>query len=134
MFSARKDALPGPISGDGRVDTIIGKETEVKGTVTSAGVIRIDGKVEGEIIHKGDIAVGETGLVTANIKARNVAVGGTVTGNVEAAGKLELLPTARVVGDVKAGSLVISEGAYFKGHSDMAGPEERPAKPPGGKS
>lgn len=134
MFSARKDAQPGPVGGDGRVDTIIGKETEIKGTITSTGVIRIDGKVEGEIAHKGDIVVGETGMVTANVKARNVAVGGAVTGNVEAAGKLELMPSARLVGDIKAGALVINEGALFKGHSDMAGHEERSAKPSGAKS
>lgn len=110
------------------MDTVIGKETEIKGTLTSSGVIRIDGKVEGEVTHKGDVIIGETGHVAANISARNVAVGGSVQGNIEAAGKLELLPTARVAGDVKVGSLVISEGAVFRGRSEMPAPEERPAK------
>jgi cytoskeletal protein CcmA (bactofilin family) len=112
------------------VDTVIGKETEVKGTVSSSGVIRIDGKLEGELAHKGDVLIGETGQVAASIKARNVAVGGSVTGNIEAAGKLELLQTARVVGDVKSGSLIISEGAIFRGRSEMTGPEDRSAKTP----
>jgi cytoskeletal protein CcmA (bactofilin family) len=110
------------------VDTVIGKETEVKGSISSTGVIRIDGKVEGEIAHKGDVIVGETGRIAANITARNLAVAGSVSGNIDASGKLELLPSARVVGDIKTGSLLISEGALFKGRSEMVTPEERPAK------
>lgn len=131
MFTARKDAnSPSvPLVTDGKVDTIIGRETEFKGTLTSSGLIRIDGKVDGEIIHKGDIAIGETGNITANMKARNVTVAGTVSGNVEATGKLELLPTAKVFGDISVGSLVIGEGALFKGTSEMRAPEKAPGRP-----
>ncbi len=130
MFTARKDAtvVAPPLVVDGKVDTIIGKETEFKGTLTSNGLIRIDGKVEGEIIHKGDVAIGEAGNITANIKARNVTVAGTVSGNVEATGKLELLPSAKVYGDIAVGSLVIGEGAVFKGTSEMRSPDKTPAK------
>jgi cytoskeletal protein CcmA (bactofilin family) len=115
---------------DGKIDTIIGKETEFKGTLTSTGMIRIDGRVEGEIIHKGDIAVGDTGNLNANIKARNVTVAGTVTGNIDATGRLELLASARVFGDISIGTLVIGEGALFRGSSEMKASEKgMPGKP-----
>lgn len=115
------------------MDTVIGKETEVKGSISSTGVIRIDGKVEGEVTHKGDVIIGETGQIAANISARNIAVAGAINGNIEASGKLELLPSARVVGDIKVGSLIISEGAIFRGRSEMIASEERPAKPAAGR-
>ncbi len=113
-----------------KVDTIIGKGTEFKGTISSAGVVRIDGRVEGEILHRGDLIVGETGTVVANIKARHVTVAGEVRGNVEAEGKLEIVPTGRLFGDVKVAGLVIADGAVFRGASEMRAPE-RPPAPPG---
>jgi cytoskeletal protein CcmA (bactofilin family) len=116
--------------GDGRVDTIIGREAQLKGTVVSSGLIRIDGKIDGEIIHNGDIAIGESGEITANVKAHNVTVAGVVNGNIEATGRLEFLPTARVTGDLSSAALVIAEGAVFKGSSDMKVPEKNAPRPP----
>lgn len=101
------------------MDIVIGRDAEIKGTLTSSGILRVDGKVDGEIIHKGDVAIGESGEITADVKATNITVAGLVNGNIEVTGKLELLPTARVIGDVSAASLVIGEGAVFKGASDM---------------
>jgi len=104
---------------DGKVDTIVGRETHFKGTINSSGIIRIEGKVDGEINHQGDIAVGETGNVTADVKARNITIAGTVSGNIDASGRLELLSTARLIGDIAVATLVIGEGAVFKGSSEV---------------
>ena len=126
MFNSRKDqsGSQAPAAADGRIDTIIGRETEFKGTLVSSGLIRIEGRFEGEIIHNGDIAVGETGVLNANVKARNLTVAGTITGNIDATGKLELLPTARLTGDISVSALVIGEGAAFKGTSSMRSADE----------
>ncbi|QNO15016.1 polymer-forming cytoskeletal protein [Alkalicella caledoniensis] len=100
------------------VDTIIGKDTEFSGTINGKGILRVDGKVTGEIIT-GDVLVGETGVVEANIKARHVTVSGTIKGNIEASGLLELMPSARLTGDIKVSNLSIGDGAYFKGACEM---------------
>ncbi|SDF43742.1 bactofilin family protein [Sporolituus thermophilus] len=102
-----------------QVETIVGKETCVKGTITTKGAVRIDGQFEGEIQSLGDLLVGETGAVRAQIKARSGTIAGTINGNLDIAEKLELLPTARVYGDIKVGTLIISEGAVFKGGCEM---------------
>lgn len=108
-----------------RVDTIIGKETEFKGTVRSQGVLRVDGKVEGEISHNGDVVVGEHGSVVANIRARHVAIAGEVRGNIEADGRLELVSSARLHGDIRVGQLVVADGAQFQGTSMMRTSDEK---------
>jgi cytoskeletal protein CcmA (bactofilin family) len=46
-------------------------------------------------------------------------VGGQVTGNVTASDRVDLMPGARLVGDVKASRLTIADGASFKGNVDM---------------
>jgi cytoskeletal protein CcmA (bactofilin family) len=134
LFVAKKDAASSAMPSDGKIDTIVGRETEFKGTLTSSGIIRIDGKVDGEIIHQGDIAVGESGSVTADIKARNITVAGTVSGNVDASGKLELLSSARLCGDISVATLVIGEGAVFKGSSEMKANEKTTAAARAGKA
>lgn len=107
-----------PVFSD-QVETIIGRDTQLKGTISAVGTVRVDGQVEGEIIAKGDVVVGETGLVKAKLQARNATIAGTVHGNAEVSDKLELAPTAKLYGDIKTGVLIIGEGAIFKGACEM---------------
>ena len=55
----------------------------------------------------------------AMMAAKNAVVAGSITGNMDIGDKLELLPTAKVVGDLRVGSLIIGEGAIFKGNCEM---------------
>jgi cytoskeletal protein CcmA (bactofilin family) len=42
-----------------------------------------------------------------------------VQGNVDASETIEMMPKAKVVGDIKTNILTITEGAYFDGKSSM---------------
>lgn len=114
MFG-RKDAHN---SGE-RVDTIIGKETKFIGSLHTTGTIRIDGSFEGDIVTKGDILVGEGGLVKATINSRNCTIAGEVHGDIFAELKLEIAPTGKVYGNIVADNLMIGEGAVFRGTCEM---------------
>lgn len=124
MFGSSRKGNDEVIGTD--IETIIGKNTQIKGIISGGSNIRIDGSVEGEITVTGDIVVGEQGVVTASIKAANVLISGTVRGNVEVGGKLEILGTGKLCGDVKVSVLSISEGAIFKGNSNMGQEKEIP--------
>jgi cytoskeletal protein CcmA (bactofilin family) len=102
-----------------QVDTLIGKDTNIKGNIEAKGTIRFDGHFEGDISTAGAIIVGETGNIKAQIKARTASVAGAINGNMIIAEKLELLSTAKIYGDIKVGMLIISEGAVFKGACEM---------------
>jgi cytoskeletal protein CcmA (bactofilin family) len=103
-----------------KIDTVIGRETEIKGTVNANGIIRIDGKIEGHLVNQGDVVVGEGAFILADVKARHVTVAGEIKGNVTAEGKLEILSTGKVHGNIQVQNLVIGEGAVFKGKSEMS--------------
>lgn len=103
----------------GKVETIIGEGTEIKGTIESSGVVRVDGYLEGTVHHNGDLIVGPKGRLHANVKSKGLAMAGEVKGEIEVEGKLELLPGARLEGDIKCGHLVVHEGAVFQGSSHM---------------
>lgn len=107
-----------------QVETLIGHTTTLKGSLTSSGALRIDGQFEGDIATTADLIIGEAGQVKATISAKNAMVAGVVTGNMDVNDKLELLPSAKVVGDLKVGTLIIGEGAVFKGNCEMRQPVE----------
>ncbi|MBP1763915.1 MAG: polymer-forming cytoskeletal [Firmicutes bacterium] len=106
-----------------QVETIVGKNTCVKGMITAKGSLRIDGQLEGDIDTEGDLVVGPTGILKSNIKARKATIAGVVNGNVNLEDKLELLPTGKLIGDVKVGSIIIGEGALFQGVCEMKQPD-----------
>lgn len=111
-----------------RVTTIIGKETDFQGNLTGKGSLRIDGKMQGDVNFTGDVYIGETARITANVKARNLTVAGEVRGNVQVSGRLELVQSGKLYGDMHAKTLVVAEGALFKGSSEMGGREEAPSR------
>lgn len=117
MFGIKKQA--GSSSLGDQVGTIIGSDTSFKGNITSQGTIRIDGQHEGELVTAGDLVIGESGQLKSQVKARSILVAGTINGNIEATDKLELMPTAKVYGDIKVGTLTINEGAVFRGACQM---------------
>ncbi|ADL08976.1 bactofilin family protein [Thermosediminibacter oceani] len=103
-----------------RVDTLLGKGTEFKGTIKASGVLRIEGRIEGEIESSGDIIIAEGGVVNAQIKARNAIVAGELNGNMLLTGKLEIKSSGKVLGDLKVDSITIEDGAVFEGRCEMS--------------
>jgi len=112
--------------------SIIGGETEFKGTLKDRESIRIDGKFEGKIQVEGDVIVGKDAFVKADIQAKSITIGGKVIGNICCQGKVELSPSGSLEGKVKASDLTIAEGAFFNGECRMVplekSEEEKPAE------
>jgi cytoskeletal protein CcmA (bactofilin family) len=110
----------------GKIDNIIGPKTSFQGHLKAEGNVRVDGFLDGSLETKGNVIVGDAAKVTADITASNVQVWGAVKGNITATGRLEILPSGRVWGDIKVSSLLIDEGGLFRGKSVMAGEEKEP--------
>ncbi|MEC9489089.1 MAG: polymer-forming cytoskeletal protein [Halanaerobium sp.] len=115
MFKKKEERKP---VDPNKVETIIGTGSKLTGNIYSEGSIRIEGEIEGEIETEGDVFVGESGKLNANIKGRNIVVAGEVMGNVDAESKLEIVPTGKLIGDITMSTLVIEDGATFKGKSE----------------
>lgn len=117
---------------DGTPEEIIaflGKGTEFKGVITYHGTIRIDGRVEGEIITEGTLVVGESAVINAEISAGTLISGGKITGNITALEKIHLLPTGVLDGSVKTPLLIIEEGVRFNGNCQMVKGDARVTPP-----
>jgi cytoskeletal protein CcmA (bactofilin family) len=57
--------------------------------------------------------------VTAQIKANAIIVAGKISGDITATQRLEIRPSAKVIGNITAPILVVHEGAMFEGHCSM---------------
>lgn len=115
-------AVPqGPMGGAANLSAFIDQGSEFEGKLSFKDTVRIDGCFRGEITSQNTLVVGETGEIMATVRSRNVIVSGTVTGNVFATEKIVLHKSARVEGDVEAGSVAIEEGAVLNGKITMSG-------------
>lgn len=115
MLGKKKKNVESPI----RVETIIGKGTNISGNLYCKGSIRVEGRIEGgEVVAAGDVFIGQGGQIVANVKGRNVIIAGEVHGDVDSKEKLEIVPSGVLIGDIKMSTLVIEDGATFKGSSE----------------
>lgn len=101
-------------------ETVLGASTVLNGKFSSKGNVRLDGEFTGTLDITGNILVGETAKINADIDARNISIAGAVRGNV-IGNKVQLLRTGRIWGDIKANALTIEEGAFIDGKITMQG-------------
>ena len=112
-------------SGDRCAETLIGNDTTFHGTITTKGMLRVDGRIDGGINDAAELIIGNSGQIKGDISAKTVIVGGKITGNVVAGKNIELLPKAQVYGDIRTPGLSIAEGAIFEGNCVMTTEKER---------
>ncbi|HXO59467.1 MAG TPA: polymer-forming cytoskeletal protein [Candidatus Acidoferrum sp.] len=98
-------------------ETVLSNQIKLEGRLQSTSNIRFDGEMNGDLTTEGDLSVGEGGRVKGNVGGRNVVVGGSIQGNVNTTGRLEILATGKVFGDIVVGSLIIDEGGILRGKS-----------------
>jgi cytoskeletal protein CcmA (bactofilin family) len=124
---------PGPAGAS--LSAFIDQGSEFEGKLTFKDTVRIDGQFRGEIASQNTLIVGETGEIMATVRSREVIISGAVSGNVYASDRLVLHKTARVEGDVEAGTIAIEEGAILNGKITMGGsrPSSNLSSLPGGR-
>ena len=99
--------------------TSLGRTIVVRGEVRSSEHLIIEGRVEGRILApEHGLAIGRHATVSSEIMARTITVLGTVNGKLTATDRIELLPSGKVEGRIVTPTLIIDEGAYFKGVVD----------------
>ena len=117
--------LPAPMG----FETVLGANCALEGLLRSEANVRLDGTFEGKLEIDGNVLVGETARINADISARNISIAGAVRGNVSGR-KVQLLRTGRVWGDIRATALSTEEGAFIDGKITMVSTESSsPATP-----
>lgn len=99
--------------------TLLGTDAFFRGDIESQGSVRLDGTLEGQVTINGDLYIGDNGRLKGNAVAHNIIVAGRVEGNLQARGRIEIMTSGYIEGDVTSETLVIDEGGILKGCSHM---------------
>ena len=118
--------MAGEGSNERRQVAWIGQNVTIEGKVTSSQDIRIDGHVQGSIeVGQHEVVLGAGSEVKANLNARSVIVGGTVTGDVTASERIQIQTTGMLLGDIVTPRLIIQDGGLLRGKADVAGSRQK---------
>lgn len=109
-------------------ETVLGTGSALEGKLKSEGNIRLDGIFTGTLEISGNVLVGETATINADIDAKNISIAGAVRGNVSG-NKVQLLRTGKVWGNITASALTTEEGAFIDGKISMHAAPPIPTAP-----
>ena len=99
--------------------SLLSRNVRIEGEIQGPENLHVEGYLKGAVSLSGDIFIGNTGIVEADVEAKNIVIQGEVSGNVKAHKQLEIHPTGKLIGDCTAASIDIKEGAVFEGRSNM---------------
>ena len=108
--------------GQDDISGFLAEGSEINGEIRFREILRLDGKISGTIRSEGELVIGETGEVDAEVHVNILSVSGKVTGKFHVKEKMEIHPKGRVSGDltIDKPNLLIHEGGVFEGNVDMS--------------
>jgi len=99
--------------------TVLGEETNFKGTLRFQDSLEIDGIFEGSIESPGFLMVEEGAEIVADINVGTLVVRGFIRGDVIAEERVEILAGGEIIGNIKCTRLVMDEGSDYRGRCEM---------------
>jgi len=121
MFKAKNKQQALQIN-DQQISTIIGEGYVFTGELQGSSVVRIEGKIIGNVNVDSGVILGENGIIEGNITSRSVIIYGTVNGNIKTT-QLEIKRTGHINGEISTDTLEIELGAKYNGQLTMQMPE-----------
>ncbi len=107
-----------------KLETFIGANSDFKGDLIIKGTLRIDGIITGNV-NADWVVLGETGLITGDLTAKRIIVGGRVEGNLKAQEVVEIKSKGKVFGDILTKKLSVAEGGGCNGRIEMEKEESK---------
>jgi cytoskeletal protein CcmA (bactofilin family) len=110
----RSMTRPDPTNGETAM-SVIGAGMRIVGNIDTAGVVKVEGTIEGAIRGAKQVLLGRSGVIHGDIHAADAVLGGKVVGSIVATERVELQATASIEGDVSTRSIVVFEGGQING-------------------
>jgi len=112
------------------IDTLIGGLSSFKGELAFEGVVRIDGKFEGNLCSQkeGTLIISESGRVVGDVDVPRLILHGAIKGNVRVSSMLQICTKGRLAGDVEYATMTLAEGAAINGRCTRITEKTKAAK------
>lgn len=115
-------------SGSDVSNNLIGEKSYFTGKFHINGSLRIDGRFEGKYLKADQLYIGTSGKLKTDVEAVSVIVEGMIVGNITATSRVLLMPTARILGDIKTPELIIQNGVILEGRCTISNDLKSSAK------
>ncbi len=132
MFNSGKQRKPNKSVEVTKLSSLIADNVHIVGDVVFSGGLRIDGRIEGNVINQegshGLLVLSEKGSVKGRVVTHDAVVNGTISGDLVVDHFLELQAKARVSGNIAYRQLQMECGAVIEGkveRMDEEAPQEK---------
>jgi cytoskeletal protein CcmA (bactofilin family) len=102
-----------------KITSLVARDMTVQGDVLFEGGLRVDGRVEGNVLGRdnspGLLVLSEHGAIAGRVKVYDAVINGAVEGDLEVEHFLELQAGARVSGNITYRQLQMDCGATVHG-------------------
>jgi cytoskeletal protein CcmA (bactofilin family) len=95
---------------------VIDEHLSITGDLSTDGTVRVDGRIEGSHHRTDRMIIGDGACVVGDVEAREVVIGGELTGNLRVSGRVEVQQSGTVRGDIHAAAVMLAEGGTVHGH------------------
>ncbi|NME66451.1 polymer-forming cytoskeletal protein [Flammeovirga aprica JL-4] len=119
MFKNNEERVAPTQQSSNAANNTIGHGTTLKGDVETHGILRMDGKVIGNLHCHSKLFLGKDGQIEGDIFSQNAEIEGEIHGKIEVSENLVLRASAVIHGDIVTKSLTIDPGAVFNGQCHM---------------
>ena len=120
MFGSQKKP---PFIKMAQLSTLVAEGVEITGDLAFTGGMRIDGRIQGDVIgRKADaktpslLVLSAKGHIEGSIRCGDAVINGTVVGDLDIEHRLELQCDAKVTGTIRYRQLQMDVGASVQGH------------------
>ena len=97
----------------------LGKDLNIKGSISGHDDIQVDGKFEGNMKLKGRLDINQSAKIKGSAVAKTIDIKGEVEGKLAAGSKMFIDHTARIEGKIFTPVISVVEGAQFNGEVKM---------------
>jgi cytoskeletal protein CcmA (bactofilin family) len=122
--ATRPAAVPQTRADGPKTESVISAGLTIEGKIEGAGHVRIAGHFKGDVQVQGNVTIEPGAKLTGGVHADTVVIGGELAGNINAAARVELLQTGILIGDLKAGSLIVAAGSRMRGQAEFGWDEK----------
>jgi cytoskeletal protein CcmA (bactofilin family) len=106
-------------AGAGELNGFLDAGSSIRGDLHFEDNFRVDGRIVGRIVSKGNLVVGKEGEVDGEVEVMNLYVFGTLRGKVKARKRVEISAGSKIFADIETETFDIADGAQFEGHCKM---------------
>ncbi len=112
-------------------ESIVAAGLTIEGKIEGSGNVRVAGRFKGNVNVKGELTIEPGASIDGEVTADTVFVGGEVRGQIVSTSLIEFRESGTLVGDLKAGSLMVAAGSKMRGKVEF-GWKEGEIDPEGG--